>query len=263
MVCWVCLGWCGVPFCYILFLFRFRWYPRGGGGLGGGRVGSAVLALGLPDLPFHMRLDALSAFFLVLLGGASAGISIYSAGYFRQGEGTPPGVHCVLYQLFLAAMALVMLADDAYLFMVAWETMALSSYFLVTSNHKIPDDPQRRLSLPADRAHRRDRHPAVLRRDAGRPGRLHLRDHAREPAHRILGERRVPARAVRLRRQGRHPAAACVAARGASGRALAGLGADERRDAEDRDLRPAARAASTCCTCSCGGGACWRWRWVC
>lgn len=98
---------------------------------------TVVLVLGLPDLPFHMRLDALSAFFLVLLGGASAGISIYSAGYFRQGEGTPPGLHCVLYQSFLAAMAAVILADDAYLFMVAWESMALSSYFLVTSNHKI------------------------------------------------------------------------------------------------------------------------------
>ena len=98
---------------------------------------TAVLVLGLPDLPFHMRLDALSAFFLVLLGGASAGISIYSAGYFRQGEGTAPGLHCVQYHLFLVAMAAVMLADDAYLFMVAWETMALSSYFLVTSNHKI------------------------------------------------------------------------------------------------------------------------------
>lgn len=99
---------------------------------------AVVLVLGLPDLPFHMRLDALSAFFLVLLGGASAGISIYSAGYFRKGEGTPPGLHCVLYQSFLAAMAAVILADDAYLFMVAWETMALSSYFLVTSNHRLP-----------------------------------------------------------------------------------------------------------------------------
>jgi formate hydrogenlyase subunit 3/multisubunit Na+/H+ antiporter MnhD subunit len=36
-------------------------------------------------------------------------------------------------------MAAVILADDAYLFMVAWETMALSSYFLVTSQHRIPD----------------------------------------------------------------------------------------------------------------------------
>ena len=104
----------------------------------GGLPQTAVLALGLPDLPFHMRFDALSAFFLVLLGGASAGISIYSAGYFRQGEGTAPGLHCLLYHLFLAAMTIVILADDAYLFMVAWETMALSSYFLVTSNHKIP-----------------------------------------------------------------------------------------------------------------------------
>ncbi len=31
-----------------------------------------VLPLGLPDLPFHLRLDALSAFFLLLLGGAAA-----------------------------------------------------------------------------------------------------------------------------------------------------------------------------------------------
>ncbi|HEY7378733.1 MAG TPA: hypothetical protein VH542_08635, partial [Steroidobacteraceae bacterium] len=35
----------------------------------------AVLVIGLPDLPMHVRLDALTAFFLVLLGGASAGIS--------------------------------------------------------------------------------------------------------------------------------------------------------------------------------------------
>jgi formate hydrogenlyase subunit 3/multisubunit Na+/H+ antiporter MnhD subunit len=42
-----------------------------------------VLPLGLPDLPFHVRLDALSAFFLVLLGAAAAGISVFSAGYFN------------------------------------------------------------------------------------------------------------------------------------------------------------------------------------
>ena len=36
-------------------------------------------------------------------------------------------------------MALVMIADDAYAFMVAWETMALASYFLVTTDHRIPE----------------------------------------------------------------------------------------------------------------------------
>lgn len=99
---------------------------------------TAVLALGLPGLPFHLRLDGLSAFFLLLLGAASAGVSAFAAGYFRKGEGTPPGLLCLLYHLFLAAMALVMLADDAYVFMVMWELMALASFFLVTANHVIP-----------------------------------------------------------------------------------------------------------------------------
>jgi hydrogenase-4 component B len=43
-----------------------------------------VLPIGLPDLPFHLRLDALSAVFLLLLGVASVGISIFGAGYFRS-----------------------------------------------------------------------------------------------------------------------------------------------------------------------------------
>ncbi len=99
----------------------------------------AVLPLGLPDLPFHLRLDALSGFFLILLGIASCGVSIYSSGYFRHMDGKTLGLLCFEYHLFLAGMVLVMLADDAYMFMVAWEVMALSSYFLVTTDHAIPD----------------------------------------------------------------------------------------------------------------------------
>jgi len=98
-----------------------------------------VMPLGLPDLPFHARLDALSAFFLLILGSAGAAISLFSVGYFRSSEGTAPGLVCFLYHAFLAAMAAVLVADDAYLFMVAWETMAVSSYFLVTTEHRIPE----------------------------------------------------------------------------------------------------------------------------
>ena len=99
----------------------------------------AVLPLGLPDLPLHLRLDALSAFFLILLGGASLGVSLYAAGYFKTMQGAVLGLLCLEYHLFLSSMALVLIADDAYLFMVAWETMALSSYFLVVTDHAIPD----------------------------------------------------------------------------------------------------------------------------
>jgi len=99
----------------------------------------AVLPLGLPDLPLHLRLDPLSAFFLILLGGASFGVSLFSGGYFRHMAGGTLGLLCLQYHIFLAGMTLVLLADDAYMFMVAWETMALSSYFLVTTDHSIPD----------------------------------------------------------------------------------------------------------------------------
>ena len=56
---------------------------------------SRILPLGLPDLPFHARMDALSAFFLLLTGSVAAGISVFAGGYFRHGEqGTLPGLLC-------------------------------------------------------------------------------------------------------------------------------------------------------------------------
>ncbi len=145
-------AWLLVGIAGIAALRRFRFVARVlfpiGGALGlllaglalaavAGTPEVAVLPLGLPDLPFHLRLDSLAAFFLMVLGFVAAGVSVFAAGYFRKGEGTPPGLLCLEYHVFLASMALVLLADDAYSFMVMWETMALSSYFLVTANHRI------------------------------------------------------------------------------------------------------------------------------
>src|SRR4051812_49060829 len=70
-----------------------------------------VLPLGLPELPFHARLDALSGFFLLLLGAVAAGVSIFACGYLRAGEGTAPGLQCLWYHVFLASMAAVLIAD--------------------------------------------------------------------------------------------------------------------------------------------------------
>ncbi len=98
-----------------------------------------TLPLGLPDLPFHLRVDPLAGFFLLLLGAVSAGISCYAAGYFAGETRGRLALIAAQYHVFLASMAFVVLADDAYLFMVAWETMALSSYFLVTTDHHQPE----------------------------------------------------------------------------------------------------------------------------
>ena len=93
-----------------------------------------MLPIGLPWLGAHVRLDALAAFFLVVvdLGGALA--SLYAIGYGRH-EHAP---HRVLpfYPAFLAGMNLVVLADDAFSFLVAWEFMSLASWALVMSHHR-------------------------------------------------------------------------------------------------------------------------------
>ncbi len=148
-MCWLVIGVVGIALPRNFFLISRVLFPLGalcglalalfalGGMVAGPQV--AVLPFGLPDLPFHLRLDALSSFFLFLLGATAAGISIYAAGYFRKSAGAAPGLQCLLYHVFLASMSGVFLADDAYAFMVAWETMALTSFFLVTSDHKIPE----------------------------------------------------------------------------------------------------------------------------
>ncbi len=95
------------------------------------------LALGLPNRPTHLALDALSSVYLVVLGGVAAGVSLYGTGYFRAAQGSPPGLVCCQYHLFLASMGFVLLAADAYAFLVCWEIMALSSYFLVVTDHRV------------------------------------------------------------------------------------------------------------------------------
>jgi formate hydrogenlyase subunit 3/multisubunit Na+/H+ antiporter MnhD subunit len=99
---------------------------------------TATLPLGLPWLGAHFRLDALAAFFLAVvnLGGAAA--SLYAIGYGTH-ETAPQRV-LPFYPAFLAGMSLVVLADDAFSFLVAWEFMSLSSWALVMAHHRVADN---------------------------------------------------------------------------------------------------------------------------
>jgi formate hydrogenlyase subunit 3/multisubunit Na+/H+ antiporter MnhD subunit len=97
-----------------------------------GTVSSVTLRLGLPELPFTLHLDPLAGFFLVVIGLLALYVSIYSLGYARGYLGQRPVTRlAVFYALFLAGMVMVVLANDALFFLVAWEVMAVSSYFLV------------------------------------------------------------------------------------------------------------------------------------
>ncbi len=97
-----------------------------------------TLPLGIPWIGAHFRIDALGAFFLVVvnLGGAAA--SLYGLGYGRH-EAAPQRV-LPFFAAFLAGMNLVVLADDAFTFLLSWEFMSLTSWALVMAHHRERDN---------------------------------------------------------------------------------------------------------------------------
>jgi len=99
---------------------------------------TAELPLGLPWLPWQVRLDALSGFFLCIIGVVSFAVGLYGRGYVRGLEHSRDSAVALggFSGLFLAGMLLVVLADGAFIFMVAWEVMSLASYFLVAFHHE-------------------------------------------------------------------------------------------------------------------------------
>jgi hydrogenase-4 component B len=102
--------------------------------LSGGAASVAVFPFGLPMLGAHFRLDALSGFFLVVVNLGGAVTSLYALGYGRH-EDSPMRV-LPFYPAFLAAMNLVVLADDAFTFLLSWELMSLTSWAIVLTHHR-------------------------------------------------------------------------------------------------------------------------------
>src|SRR5204863_6228604 len=93
-----------------------------------------------PWLGAHFRLDALTAFFLLVVNLGAATASLFGLGYGRHEES--PARVLPFFPAFLAGMNLVVLADDAFTFLFAWEFMSLSSWALVMARHREPGNAQ-------------------------------------------------------------------------------------------------------------------------
>jgi len=102
--------------------------------LSGGSDEPLVLPLGLPWIGARFRIDALAAFFLVAVNLGAAVASLYGLGYGRA-ERSPERV-LPFFPAFLAGMSLVLVADDAYTFLLSWEFMSLASWALVMAHHR-------------------------------------------------------------------------------------------------------------------------------
>jgi len=99
-----------------------------------GEFSVVALPIGLSETGICLRLDALSATFMVIVNVATALASLYALGYGRE-EKEPARV-LPFYALFVLGMNLVLVADDAFSFLVAWEFMSLSSWALVLRKHQ-------------------------------------------------------------------------------------------------------------------------------
>jgi len=92
-------------------------------------------AWSLPLASFALGIDPLSAFFLLPVFGLSGLAAWYGAGYLRP-SGRREAASWLWFSLLVAGMAVVVAARNGMLFLVAWETMSLASYFLVALRHE-------------------------------------------------------------------------------------------------------------------------------
>ena len=98
----------------------------------------------LPGAPalgqLTIGLDALSAFFLMPVFVVPALGALYGLGYWRQAAHPTNGRRLGLaYGMLAAAMALVVIARNGVLFLIAWEIMALAAFFASTAEDREPD----------------------------------------------------------------------------------------------------------------------------
>ena len=216
-------------------------------------IDTLALPIGLPWLHANLRLDALSAVFLLAVDLAACLASVFGWSYARHDD--EPGRVLPIFPLFIAGMNLVLVADDAFVFLAAWEFMSLTSWLLVLSDSPGGGDAPRGACLSGD-GKLRHRMPAALFRHAGGYQRgLQLRRHPRPSAGRGIRQHRGAAGPVGCGVEGRSRPPACLAAAGPSRRTQPCLSADERGHDQGRHIRPDPKSCSIWSASRSGGGA--------
>ncbi len=82
-------------------------------------------------------IDKLSSFFLVLIFLIGTMGSLYGISYWKQSE-HPENAHYLrlFWGFIVSGMSLLVIARDAFSFLLGWEIMALSAFFLISTENK-------------------------------------------------------------------------------------------------------------------------------
>src|SRR5574341_435713 len=154
-----------------LFIVMVSAYAAGAFGalfLGGGAAGRGVAALGaaagsgaglalgltavvsgqtftlttiriLPTAGFMLRLDGLGAFFLIIIGLLGLAVAAYGFSYSAAYEGRYSlRLLGAMLNTLLLSLSVQVVADNALTFLISWEAMSLSAYWMVLTEHDQP-----------------------------------------------------------------------------------------------------------------------------
>jgi formate hydrogenlyase subunit 3/multisubunit Na+/H+ antiporter MnhD subunit len=98
------------------------------------QVSTGELPLGLPNVGLQFRIDALNAFFGLVVNIGAIAAALYGMGLDRDKELSPRVEP--FFPFFVAVMNAVLVADDAFGFLFFWELMSVSSWALVLARHE-------------------------------------------------------------------------------------------------------------------------------
>ena len=113
---------------------------------------TALLALTgkcAPEITFYMNfpfrdtsfvMDHLSALFVLIFSVVYLPVSIYSCGYLKHyNNGRKERLHYISLSLLISSMMLVVTVTNSFIFLILWEIMSLSSFFLVSFDNEKPE----------------------------------------------------------------------------------------------------------------------------
>ena len=90
----------------------------------------------IPFFDLEIFVDGIAAFFLLMVGIVSFAVSIYSIGYSKEYQIKKRTMALgFLFNVFILSMVLVVASNNAFFFLLFWEVMSLTSFFLVIYDH--------------------------------------------------------------------------------------------------------------------------------
>ncbi len=90
----------------------------------------------IPFFNLEIFVDGISAFFMLLIGIVSFAVSLYSVGYSKEYEIKKRiSIFGFLFNIFILSMILVVGSNNGFFFLLFWELMSLTSFFLVIYDH--------------------------------------------------------------------------------------------------------------------------------